>query len=220
MSLLETLPRKSVIGLALAAWLGVLVAGFAALARFDGTPGDPGSPPARWPATRVSPADAPMATLVVVVHPRCPCTRATVAELARLMARGQGAVEARVLLLAPSSEEPAWADTEFASDLARIPGVTVVRDADGQESKRFGLETSGHTLLYDASGALRFSGGITPARGHQGDSAGQSDILAVLAGQNLTGASSSVFGCALAAHRASDADPNPNFRTPTTAIPH
>ena len=45
-----------------------------------------------------------------------------------------------------------------------------------------GATTSGHVLLYDAGGVLRFAGGITDGRGHEGDNAGLDAALALLRG--------------------------------------
>jgi hypothetical protein len=56
---------------------------------------------------------------------------------------------------------------------------------------------SGFTLLYDPAGRLRFAGGITSARGHEGDSFGQRRILAVLSGDPADRADAPVFGCSL-----------------------
>jgi len=58
--------------------------------------------------------------------------------------------------------------------------VTIVTDADGAEANRFGAETSGHTLLFDFGRRLLFSGGITDSRGHTGDNAGESAIVALI----------------------------------------
>ena len=54
---------------------------------------------------------------------------------------------------------------------AAIPGVTVHVDHDGGEARRFGAETSGFVVLYDAHGELLFAGGITTGRGQAGDNA-------------------------------------------------
>jgi hypothetical protein len=52
-------------------------------------------------------------------------------------------------------------------------------------------------MLYDVNGRLLFSGGITGSRGHAGDNAGRTAILALLhreaSGRNDT----FVFGCSL-----------------------
>jgi hypothetical protein len=81
-----------------------------------------------------------------------------------------------------------------------IPGVPSVDDEGGVEAKRFGVATSGHVLLFDRAGRLLFSGGITPARGHEGDSLGRDALIERLAGtRTISGpATSPVFGCPLA----------------------
>jgi hypothetical protein len=136
------------------------------------------------------------ATLLVFAHPRCPCSRATMAELARLLARTGDSLDARVILYHPANTPADWASGELWSKAASSPGVRVVDDEDGREAKRFDAETSGTTLLYDRAGALRFHGGITAARGHEGESAGAESIARwVIAGAAV--ARTPVFGCAI-----------------------
>jgi hypothetical protein len=62
--------------------------------------------------------------------------------------------------------------------------------------------TSGAVLLYSSDGKLLFQGGITPARGHQGDSFGRQRILALLDGDAPDRRDAPVFGCALASDSA------------------
>jgi hypothetical protein len=62
---------------------------------------------------------------------------------------------------------------------------------------RFGALTSGHTVVYDPSGRLLFSGGITSARGHAGENMGSELILAQLA-RKTNPQTHAVFGCPLA----------------------
>jgi hypothetical protein len=50
--------------------------------------------------------------------------------------------------------------------------------------------------LYDQSGHLQFSGGITGSRAHQGDNAGRQSLLALLSGRNARTATN-VYGCPL-----------------------
>ena len=54
-----------------------------------------------------------------------------------------------------------------------------------------------NTPLYDAGGQLRFSGGITPARGHAGDNAGRSAIVALVESASSAPVETPVFGCSL-----------------------
>jgi len=65
------------------------------------------------------------------------------------------------------------------------------------EARRFGVETSGQTLLYDAGGRLIFSGGITGSRGHAGDNAGEAALVALLTSGQADRRATSVFGCPL-----------------------
>ena len=73
----------------------------------------------------------------------------------------------------------------------------MLRDADGREAKRFGVETSGQTLLYDANGRLIFSGGITGSRGHVGENAGELALISLINGGQAERNATSVFGCPL-----------------------
>ena len=67
----------------------------------------------------------------------------------------------------------------------------------GTIAASFGAFTSGQVLLYDARrGALRFAGGITGARGHEGANAGRDALQSVL-DEGAAKARAPVFGCSL-----------------------
>jgi hypothetical protein len=68
-------------------------------------------------------------------------------------------------------------------------------DANGAVARRFGVRVSGQTMLFDASGRLRFSGGITGARGHAGDNDGLRTLAAVVDAPLGSPRYTSVFGC-------------------------
>lgn len=180
------------------AWFLLVTAGFAGLWKYKSTPGEPGAvTPAQWPSQATIARSRQRATLLVFAHPRCACTRATVSELARLLSRLHERVDATVLFWTPRDAPADWDRTDLWTSAARVPGVTVVRDVDGREASRFGVATSGGAVLYDASGRLLFKGGITPARGHEGDSFGQERIAALLTTGAADRADAPVFGCAL-----------------------
>jgi hypothetical protein len=86
--------------------------------------------------------------------------------------------------------------TDLWTSAAQIPGVLVTVDYSG-EAQRFGSATSGQTAIYDTRGRLRFSGGITAARGHWGDNAGVFEVESLLRGDQSRQASTPVFGCLL-----------------------
>jgi hypothetical protein len=133
----------------------------------------------------------------MLAHPHCPCTRASIGELALLMAHSQGRVTAYVLFLKPAGFSDDWEKTDLWHSAASIPGVKVMIDDGGAEARRFHAATSGQTMLYDAEGRLLFSGGITGSRGHAGDNAGRSAIVSLLNTGAAERAETFVFGCRL-----------------------
>ena len=167
------------------------------LFHYENTPGRVGALSQAWPAAQIERAtDRP--TLVMLAHPHCPCTAASVGELAQIMARLQGRVAAYVLFVKPKGAGRDWDDASLRRSAEAIPGVKVVFDPDGVEARRFGAETSGHTLLFGADGRLLFSGGITASRGHAGDNVGESAIVALVHSQTPARTQTLVFGCSLA----------------------
>ena len=178
-------------------WLIAVVGGMRVLLKYENAPGTAGDPPATWPAQSRIARTAGLPTVVVVGHPKCPCTRATIGELAVLMARLHNRVTAVVVLVRPHGTPDGWDDTDLRRSAAEIPGVTVMSDLDEAEADLFSAQASGQTMLYDASGKLLFSGGITSARGHSGDNAGRSSIVSFVTDGTAEHTRTPVFGCAL-----------------------
>jgi hypothetical protein len=185
-------------------WLAAIGTGLAELWRYDGQRGAAAVAPMQWPDTGPAVEVPGKARLVMLAHPRCPCTRASLAELARLMAQAQGRLTADVFFVQPTGTGDDFVDTDLWRSAAAIPGVHVWRDRDGRTAARFGAETSGQVVLYDAAGQRRFQGGITAARGHEGDNAGRAAVLAALDGD--APADTPVYGCGLRAAAATTED--------------
>jgi hypothetical protein len=182
---------------ALVVWVAAVGFGMKRIWRYENTPGLSFKSPSQWPANSRIARAPDGATLVLLAHPKCPCTRATLGELAEIMAHSDGRLRAYVLFLKPKGMADGWEKTDLWESAAKIPGVTVLSDEDGREAQRFGVATSGEALLYDADGHLLFTGGITSARGHAGDNAGRSAIIALVDHSDTTTAETAVFGCPL-----------------------
>jgi hypothetical protein len=180
-----------------AAWLGCVVAGLAALMNYDNSPGVAAAAPPAWPADSRLARDPAGPTLVLLAHPRCDCTRASVSELAELLARARQRPRTFVVFIKPGRVRDGWEQTALWRAASDIPGVTIVRDDQGLEAQRFGVETSGQVLLYGADGQLWYSGGTTGARGKTGANVGRAAVLAALDGERRRAASAPVFGCSL-----------------------
>jgi hypothetical protein len=179
-----------------AIWLSVAIGGVVYLARYENTPSESAvSYPAAYPSTSRIDRDAEMSTLLFFAHPKCPCTRASLRELARLMADLDGRMQAFVVISKPPGSDEDWTNTELRTNAEAIPNVHVLIDLDNRETDLFGARTSGVTLLYDRRGELRFNGGITAARAHEGDNAGSRAIFDIVTNDADQRAAGPVFGC-------------------------
>lgn len=181
-------------------WVALVAFGLRTLMSYESAPGAVGAVSPSWPKASKIPPPHERAALIMVAHPRCPCTDASMEELAKIMAHVQGKVSAYVVFLKPKGASTAWKNTELRRSAAKIPGVTVLDDPDGIEARRFGAETSGHAFLYDRDGKLLFSGGITQSRGHSGDNNGESAIISLVHNHRADRTNASVFGCPLVDH--------------------
>lgn len=189
--------RNLVILTSITLWLMIIGTGLFVLMAYENTPGVAAKPLGTWPADSRIQRAPEQATLVMLVHPHCPCSRASLGELAILMAQSRGRLTAYVLFLKPAGFTDDWEKTDLWRSAAGIPGVKPIVDDDGIEASRFNATTSGQTFLFNAEGHLLFSGGITVARGHAGDNAGRSAIVSLLNTSVAEQTETPVFGCPL-----------------------
>lgn len=192
-------------------WFFGIAAGVGKVHEFESTPGPSASAPDRWPAESSVHQLRGKDTLVMLIHTECSCTGASLAELEQIMRRSSDRVAAWVLFTSPVDQNDERARGRLKS-LERTPGIRVMKDVDGTESKLFGALTSGEVVLYSAQGRLLFAGGITGSRGHEGDNIGSRLLAQALAQEPEASFNHPVFGCAL-----SD-DPNPGA-TRNPAVP-
>jgi hypothetical protein len=199
---------RVIVYLSAISWLSLVGIGLWFLWGYENTPGISAEAPRQWPAdSRIQPSQD-HATLVMLAHPHCPCTRASIGELASIMAHSQGRLSAYVLFIRPEGFSDDWEETDLWQSTSNIPGVKAILDGDGREARLFHAATSGQTVLYDPHGRLLFSGGITGSRGHFGDNAGQAAIVSFLNAEVPNRTETSVFGCPLF-------DPQSECRTST-----
>ena len=178
-------------------WLCLGAVGLAMLWQYDNAPGEAANAPGAWPSGSrlIRATDTP--TLVMLAHPQCTCSYASLGELEELLARTDAHPRTYVVFLKPAAFGEGWEKTDLWRAATRLPNVSVVRDDDGVEARSFGAATSGQTMLYDRAGRLQFSGGITGSRAHRGDNAGRQSLLTLLNGGENARADTNVFGCPL-----------------------
>lgn len=184
---------QALVAAACALWLGGAAFGAWRLWSFESTPGAVGMTPLTWPRESAIKPETGRATLLMFVHPECSCTHASIAELENILSSSHGRIGARIVMTQVNGLKP-----DATAELgARLTGTPIVNDALGLESRRYGALTSGYTVVYDADGALRFSGGITSARGHAGDNMGHRAAVAALLQPSIRHATHEVYGCPL-----------------------
>jgi hypothetical protein len=195
--------RRSILAMVAMLWFASTATGLWVLWAYDNRPGTPAIAVDRWPSESGLARETTRPTLVMLVHPRCTCSRASLGELAEILARAKVHPKTYVLFLRPEGFSEGWEKTDLWRTASALTDVTVVLDDDGTRARQFGAATSGQTFLYDAEGTLRFSGGVTGARAHAGENAGRTAVLALLEQSPpapLGGRQSvwtRVFGCSL-----------------------
>ncbi len=188
--------RRMIFAAIVLAWACLVGLGIRILLTYENTPGAPAKSAARWPSNSALVRPAGKFVLVIFAHPDCPCTRASLTELEVLMTQLQGKLVAFIEFRKPGASQAEAQDSTLWRRAFAIPGVSVGFDRDGSEVDKFGAEVSGQTLLYDQAGQLVFSGGITAARGHEGENSGVDAILLRVAG-GAAPFHAPVFGCSL-----------------------
>jgi len=181
----------------LAVWLVLVLGAMGGLWRYKSRPGAPSDAPKWFPDASAFERTPGRPTLVMFAHPKCACTRASLAELRVVMSEFEARIVAHVAFFEPAGADASWAQAG-SWDLARsIPGLRVSADPAGAEAKRFGAQTSGAVLLYGGDGRLLFAGGITGARGHVGDNEGRDQVVGLLRRGVAAAPATAVFGCAI-----------------------
>jgi hypothetical protein len=136
-------------------------------------------------------------TVVAFLHPRCPCSKASVGELEELMQRCGDNTMAYALFLKPTGCSEKFAKSELFEQTSKIKGVHAIVDKDGHEAKIFGSKTSGQLMVYNPEGRLVFSAGITGSRGHYGDNLGLDAAFQSISQKSKNFDCTDVYGCPL-----------------------
>ena len=180
-------------------WVGLLALGMVMLAQYSNKPGALDNTVLKFPRNTNIQLSANKSTMLVFLHPYCSCSLATLENLERLQPSIKNKVEIYALFFSPSSQSADWSKTISWYKAARIPRVHVMKDTDGQIAKQFHAATSGYVVVYGIDGHKIFSGGITPSRGHSGESKGTEAITALLntAVSKTKAVQTFVFGCSI-----------------------
>lgn len=178
-------------------WLVATATGFWGLEQYKNAPGSIGATPLQMTDGTNDLFATGRPRLMMFMHPKCPCSVASLNELARVLEQSPPTVTAEVVFVKPPGVKEGWEQTSLWKAAASIPRVRVVCDADGTMARRLGALTSGHVVLYGVDGGLLFSGGITRSRGHEGESQGSASLIELLNGAAVSETRTPVYGCPL-----------------------
>ncbi len=176
------------------------------LAAYSNTPGADRAPPPLRTISMPVETTGSRCLLVMAIHPKCPCSRASVGELARLASRFRDQLRCVVLAYQPHEQSANWIETDLVATVRGLPSTKVLIDVDGRDAAALGMSTSGAVVLYSPQGEPLFWGGITIGRGHCGDNLGSDAITSVLTDGQLAQASQPVYGCRIQSDPGIDAD--------------
>jgi len=188
---------QRIIAILVVAWCACTGVGLWAMLRYELTPATTATVTSEWPRETQLVRDSARPTLILFLHPQCPCSRATLRELSLLGADCGNRFTAQIVFVRPAGAGESWKKTDLCRLAEQIPGAVVSLDVDGAEASRFGATTSGQALLFSEGGRLLFQGGITASRGHEGDNAGRSALTALINTGQATCTQTAVFGCSL-----------------------
>lgn len=200
-------------------WMLCVVGGFVTLWVHAARQGSLGGPISQWPAESTLPLHADLPTLVVFIHPECPCSRATLDHLRPLAERGDTSI-VLVTMTPPVSESTlprgVGCHQQIAS-LAESLNVVRIDDVGGGEAKRFEVTTSGTCFLFTPDSRSVFQGGVTSGRGHRGANAGLRMMSDRIGGKSHSAAAHPVFGCSLENETPSESPSETPSETPSVS---
>ena len=128
------------------------------MSKYESSGGGAARTPEFWPPEANFGFDRARKTLVMFLHPQCPCSHASLEELNRILALHAPQISAHVCFFKPSGFPNDWVRSGLWRAAGALSGVNLHEDLDGAQARRFGAETSGFVLLYDTHGRLMFKG--------------------------------------------------------------
>lgn len=177
-------------------WLAIIVAGLCFAVDFEKRPALISEQLKVWPKESRLQRNENGLTLLMFVHPNCPCSQASIAELARFMNKNRN-LSGYVCFLIPKNVDGSWLESKNWQDARKIPGLVSAPDYSESEAEKFFARGSGETFLFAKDGKLLFHGGITAARGHEGPNSGLDSLQLAVQRMENKETVYPVYGCSL-----------------------
>ncbi len=174
-----------------------MTAGYFVLVSYSTTPKPAHAASDVWPVGASLNYDANRPTFVMFIHPKCPCSVASIRMYEQAVGDRTDALTALFVFTKPADENDSWCHGAAWNMVAEIPNARRCVDQAGRIAAYFGAVCSGETYVYNWGGRLLFHGGITGSRGHEGDCIGTEAIHAIACGRPTRRDTSPVYGCQL-----------------------
>jgi hypothetical protein len=174
-------------------WLAAVVWLFGQMMGYESQPAPAAVVAQSWPDQTAAQRISGKYSLVVFIHPHCPCSRATLDTISRLITHHEKVLSTTLFFVLPDDVSRDWAKTDLYQRAQELVSAGVKIDSAAIEANRFGGTTSGQALLYSPNGSLVFSGGLTDARGKFGESASEWQINSLLLGDKAQGKNLNVY---------------------------
>ena len=186
----------------LVCWLAAVGVGLGAMVRYQATPAAVNPVTRSWPNDSEIPRSKERNEKVVhlFAHPHCPCTRAALRMLDRVLQHGGSEdrlAHAQVVLVRPAGCPEGWERGRIRRLAQQL--ALQLQTVDEPEARLYGASTSGEVYAYDEEGKLRFHGSITRGRGHEGPNPGANALRAFLNDEKriLECVETPLYGCPL-----------------------
>ncbi len=163
----------------LALWLLCIAIGLKASLDYEKTPGLANRDLRSWPGSSSLKPIGEL-TLVCFLHPKCPCSLASIRQLKKLLSLNPE-LRGYLCFKIPEKFDDSFVYGRNWQEASQLLSMKTV--CDRKEAACFRAETSGETFLFASDGKLLFHGGITAGRGHDGDNHGFDRLKTICCGR-------------------------------------
>ena len=177
-------------------WLIAISTGLYFLYQYQNKNGELGTSSSHWIESSNIHFEENKNNVLMFLHPYCPCSRASLNELAKILSHKIKPSTVKIILAKPESKDSNWVYESPLYKITKELNFQSLIDKNSHESKLFEAKTSGLVLIFNKDKKLMFRGGITDSRGHEGDNKGAQKALTIL--QSISSQSLEeffVFGC-------------------------
>lgn len=198
--------RRIFVWSAIGAWLAIIAAGSYILMKYEYTPSGRNSSIMRLPVDTKLKLSEPL-SLVMFLHPDCPCSAASLRNLIQLQKMTQDRYALHLFFYKPSEFPDSWVKTSLWETAHTLKSARIYVDIAAVEARRFNAVTSGETFMLANDGTLLFTGGLTRGRGVDGKNPGLAYLSQPVNRLQKTIVKQPIFGCSLISPRKSSRDP-------------